>query len=135
MAALNGLVAALLQRLRPGLARQTAIASCVDLLAITERGGQIRVEPAAGRHRARDVLAGIAMAVESHLRGRALAVTNLLVLGKLGRHRRIGNREIVAVAGAPALRRLSAEQGEEAAALAAQALRLLAKAVDFGLLL
>jgi hypothetical protein len=34
-----------------------------------------------------------------------------------------------------ALRRLSAEQGEEAAALAAQALRLLAEAVDLGLLL
>jgi hypothetical protein len=30
---------------------------------------------------------------------------------------------------------VSAEQGEEAAALAAQALRLLAEAVDFGLLL
>src|SRR5262249_40288011 len=158
------------------------------------------------------------------LGGGALTVTNLLVLGELRRHRRIGNREIVAVAGAhakravgagersvgtgrdvtaaaeqvvekatraggdvltglgaamvlperhqdaaalalalatialqpldlgqgavevgthlldlvverPALRRLSAEQGEEAAALAAQALRLLAEAVELGLLL
>src|SRR5262249_57454512 len=93
------------------LAGGGAIGRRVELLAIAERGGQIRVEPAAGRYRARDVLAGIAMAVESHLGGGALTAANLLVLGEFGRHRRIGNREIVAVAGAHAERPVGAGEG------------------------
>src|SRR5262249_25360109 len=106
----DGLVGALPERIGPGLARQATIASRIELLAITEGRGQVCVEPAAGRYRAGDVLARVAVAVEGDVRRRAKAVAKLLVLRELGRHGGIGNREIVAVAGPHAGRRVGARE-------------------------
>src|SRR5262249_61277249 len=63
-----------------------------------ERGGQVGVDSAAHRDRARDVLAGVAVAVEAYLGRRAQPPAKLLVLHELARHRGIGNREVIAVA-------------------------------------
>src|SRR5262249_5620707 len=110
VAALDGLVAALLQRIGPGLAGRPAAAGGVVLLAVAERGGQVRVGAAAHRHRARDVLAGAAVAVERHLGGRAQPAAELLVLGELARDGGIGDREVVAVTGAHAQRPIGARE-------------------------
>ena len=52
------------------------------MLAVAERVGQLRIEPAAARHRARHVLAGIAVAVERHLGRRAQALAEPLVVAR-----------------------------------------------------
>src|SRR5262249_29307724 len=106
----DGLVGALPQRIGPGLARQATIASGVELLAITEGRGQVGVEPAAGRYRAGDVLARVAVGVKGDVRRRAKAVAKLLVLREPGRHGGIGNWEIVAVAGPHAERPVGARK-------------------------
>ena len=80
------------------------------MLAIAERGGQIRVDPAAHRHRAGDILAGVAVAVEGHLGGRAHAPAKLFVVRELARHRGVGNREVIAVAGSDAQRPIGARE-------------------------
>src|SRR5206468_3038914 len=90
IAAFDRLIGDLPQRLGPRLAGQAAVARWAELLAIAERRGQLRVEPAADRHRARDVLAGIAVAVEAHLSGGAQPSAQLFVLGEFGGHRGIG---------------------------------------------
>src|SRR5436190_13122412 len=51
------------------------------------------------------------MAVEHRLRGRAHGLADLLILAELSRHRRIGDREIVAVAGAHAERPIGVAHG------------------------
>src|SRR6478736_7340652 len=112
IAALHGLVGtlplALAQRVGPGLAGCTALTGGIVLLAVAERVGQFGVGSAAGRHRACDVLTGIAMAVEGDLGGRAQAPAQLLVVGELARDGRIGDREVISVAGSHAQRSVGA---------------------------
>src|SRR6478736_5735778 len=112
IAALHGLVGtlslALTQRVGPGLAGCTALTGGIVLLAVAERVGQFGVGSAAGRHRACDVLTGIAMAVEGDLGGRAQAPAQLLVVGELARDGRIGDREVISVAGSHAQRSVGA---------------------------
>src|SRR4051794_2937526 len=112
IAALHGLVGtlslALTQRVGPGLAGRTALAGGIVLLAVAERVGQFGIGSAAGRDRACDVLAGIAMAVEGDLGGRAEAPAQLFVVGELARDGRIGDREVIAVAGSHAQRSVGA---------------------------
>src|SRR5262249_16076485 len=110
IAALDRLIIHLPQRLGPRLAREAAVASWAELLAITKRRGQLRVEPAADRHCARDVLAGIAVAVKGSFCGRAQSSAKLFVLGKFCGHRGIGDREVIAVAGSDAQRPVRARE-------------------------
>ncbi len=99
IAALEGVVVELAQRLRPGLTGGAATAGRVVLLAVAEGIRQLGIGSAAARHRLGDVLAGIAVAVERDFGGRAQALAEPLILVKFGRHRGVGDREVIAVAG------------------------------------
>src|SRR5262249_14390774 len=87
------------QRVRPGLAGGPAAAAWIELLAIAEGGRQLGIELSAHADRLRNLLPGIAVAEQSNIGRRTEPAASLLVLCEFGRDRRIGNREVVAVAG------------------------------------
>src|SRR5262249_56194890 len=68
------------------------------------------VEAAGGGRRGGHVLAGVAVAIKSHLGGRAHAPAKLFVVRELARHRGVGNREVIAVAGSHAQRPIGARE-------------------------
>src|SRR5262249_4376074 len=104
VAALDGLIIKLLERIGPGLTRRLAAAARIEGLAIGKRGRQLSVVAARGRDRLVHGLARIAVSVERALRVRTHRLAGLLVLGKARRLSRIRDREIVAVARAHAQR-------------------------------
>ena len=95
-------VVGVLERVGPALARLAARAGRRELLAIVEGVRQRRIELAARRHRLLHVLARIVEAVERDFGRGAQPLARALVVGEAARHRRIRDREIVAVAGAHA---------------------------------
>ena len=95
-------IVGVLQRVGPALAGVAARAGGGELTAIDEGVRQRRIRLTADRHRLIDVLAGIAIGVERGFAAGAEPLTGVLVVGETARHRRVRNREIIAVAGAHA---------------------------------
>ena len=108
VATLHGRIPDLAEGVRPALAGQPAAAGRDELATVAERILHVLVEPPVVRHRLGDVLAGIAVGVERDLGGGAELLARLLVFREPRRRGRVGDREVVAVAGAHTQRAIAA---------------------------
>ncbi len=91
----GGLIVDVLQRVGPGLSGRLARAGRVELLAVAERIRRRCIGLAVDRHRRVHVFAGVAVAVQRGVRGRAQRLAGLFVVGEAARARwrtRSGNR-------------------------------------------